>query len=100
MYPTNKREGYEFMCLERGRSRHSNNWTTKPITTEVMQCVEEIAKDRGNIEELLQLTEEEELNELHRKAINRIQRANTVNKEHNNNVTDEIMQNEDTNKEN
>ena len=39
MYATNDREGYAFMCLDTGRSRHSNNWTVKPVTLDVVQRV-------------------------------------------------------------
>ena len=39
MHATNDREGYAFMCLDRGRSRHSNNWTVKPVTLDVVQRV-------------------------------------------------------------
>ena len=67
------------MCLETGRSRHSNNWTAKPITPEIIQRIEELAKNGSSVEELLQLTEEDELNELHRKALNRMHRTNGIN---------------------
>ena len=50
LYETNAREGYAFLCLDTGRSRHSNNWTVKPVTLEVIQRVEEIAK---NVDALL-----------------------------------------------
>jgi len=49
MHATNDREGYAFMCLDTGRSRHSNNWTVKPVTLDVMQRVEHIAKDADSI---------------------------------------------------
>ena len=56
MYATNDREGFAFMCLDTGKSRHSNNWTIKPITEEIITRVENIAKDmidtNGLIEEL------------------------------------------------
>ena len=36
MYATNDREGYAFICLDTGRSRHSNNWSVKPVTPEIV----------------------------------------------------------------
>lgn len=53
MFPTNDREGYGFMCIETGKFRHSNNWTSKPVTEEVIQQVENIAKDMVNVQSLL-----------------------------------------------
>ena len=60
MYSTNAREGFAFMCLDTGRSRHSNNWTMKPISAEVIARVEEIAKDSQNNEDILKMDIEEE----------------------------------------
>ena len=37
MYSTNEREGFAFMCLTTGRYRHSNIWSVKPITDEVVK---------------------------------------------------------------
>ena len=50
MYATNDREGYVFMCLDTGRNRHSNNWSVKPVTLDIVQRVEHTAKDAENIE--------------------------------------------------
>ena len=61
MYATNTREGFAFMCLDTGRSRHSNSWTTKPISTEVIARVEAIAKDSEKIEDILKMETEEEI---------------------------------------
>ena len=53
MFPPNDREEYDFMCIETGKFRHSNNWTSKPVTEEVIQQVENIAKDMVNEQSLL-----------------------------------------------
>jgi len=62
MYSTNAREGFAFMCLDTGRSRHSNNWTMKPISTEIIARVEELSKDSETIEDILNTNMEEEQN--------------------------------------
>jgi len=54
MYPTNDREGFAFMCLKTGRFRHSKNWTQLPITDEIIQRVETIAKDLVNVKKLME----------------------------------------------
>ena len=54
MYATNDREGFAFMCLDTGKNRHSNNWTAKPITEDIITRVENIAKDMVDTEELIE----------------------------------------------
>ena len=53
MYQKNHHEGYAFMNLETGSLIHSNNWTQLPITQQVIERVETIAKEMINVIELL-----------------------------------------------
>ena len=63
MYATNDREGFAFMCLDTGKSRHSNNWTIKPITEDIITRVENIAKDMIDTNELIEELDIYELSE-------------------------------------
>ena len=63
MYATNDREGFAFMCLDTGKSRHSNNWTVKPTTEDIITRVENIAKDVVDTEELMDELVVDELSE-------------------------------------
>ena len=112
MYATNTREGFAFMCLDTGRSRHSNNWTTKPISTEVIARVEEIAKDSEKVEDILNMKTEEEIvkNDMEyikQKVIKSLQRQQFEESDDNNNMNDndgiepnELQVNDDMNEQN
>ena len=77
MYATNDRDGFAFMCLETGKSRHSNNWTVKPITEDIITRVENIANDLVNTDTLMDdLITDDLSDELDRRdRIENIQRA-------------------------
>ena len=51
MYQKNEREGYAFMSLETGKLIHSNIWKQLPITPDVIERVESIAKEMIDVEE-------------------------------------------------
>ena len=61
MYATNDREGFAFMCLDSGKSRHSNNWTVKPITDDIIKRVENISKESIDTEVLIDELSPDEL---------------------------------------
>ena len=54
LYQKNEREGFAFMSLETGCITHSNVWTQLPITHEVIERVESIAKEMIEVDDLLQ----------------------------------------------
>ena len=100
MYATIDREGYAFMCLDTGRSKHSNNWTVKPVTLAIVQRVEHIAKDAENIEDILEndndVVDDEEFENLKRKVIRRseIQQNNQENENERNNNEVDVQEND------
>jgi len=101
LYSTNAREGFAFMCLDTGRSRHSNNWTMKPISTEIIARVEELSKDSETIEDILNtnmdIEEEQNKNEMEyikQKVIRSLERQQLqANEDNNRNVEGNIRQN-------
>ena len=54
MYQNNKREGYAFMNLDTESLIHSNTWTQLPITQQVIERIETIAKEMISVCELIE----------------------------------------------
>ena len=81
MYQKNEREGYAFMNLDTGNLIHSNTWTPLPITQQVIERVETIAKEMINVNELI-----EDIDKLlNNKIMRHVQRQEDPSNKNNNN---------------
>ena len=100
MYPTNDREGFAFMCLKTGKYRHSNNWTQLPITDEVIQRVETIAKDIVNVKILMEEIDDYVNDEIMKNALRQEKLQNNTNNENDENEESSESENDSSDEEN